>query len=76
MTVFTFGGPVLIGYVLGGGDSPRWPPDRPVEWATFLGVSAMVVILMMACLALSLINRRAMVRKSATSDPENSGVEP
>jgi hypothetical protein len=76
MTVFTFGGPVLIGYVLGGGASPRWPPDRPIEWATFLGISAMVVILMMACLSLIWINRKAMARKSATSEPEKSGGEP
>jgi hypothetical protein len=76
MTVFTFGGPVLIGYVLGGGASPKWPPDRPIEWATFLGISGMVVILMMACLALIWINRKAMARKSATSDSEKSGVEP
>jgi hypothetical protein len=71
MTLFTFGGPLLIGYVLGGGASPRWPPDRPVEWAVLFGVSGMVVALMIACLALGLVNHRAMVRASRSRvDPE------
>ncbi len=28
MTAFSFGGPLAIGYVLRGGASPNWPPDR------------------------------------------------
>ena len=76
MTLFTFGGPLAIGYVLGGGASPAWPPDRPVEWATLIGISAMVAILMVACLSLGLINRKAMTRSPATSDPKETGGEP
>ncbi len=57
MTILTFGGPLVFGYVLRGGASPAWPPDRPVEWATLLGISAMVAALMIACLSLALVNR-------------------
>ena len=75
MTAFSFGGPLGIGYVLRGGTSPNWPPDRPVEWATFIGVSSMVVVLMMACLSLGLANRRAMAGKAGTSGREKPGGE-
>ena len=57
MTLFTFGGPFLIGYFLGGGASPKWPPDRPIEWAVLLGVSGMVAVLMMACLSAGFAGR-------------------
>jgi len=57
MTLFSFGGPLGIGYALRGGASPDWPPDRPVEWFVFAGISGMVVVLMLACLALALKNR-------------------
>jgi hypothetical protein len=77
MTVFSFGGPVAIGYVLRGGASPRWPPDRPVEWATLLGISGMVLVLMLACLSLGLANRKAMKRdRPSASGPDKPGVEP
>jgi drug/metabolite transporter (DMT)-like permease len=70
MTLLTFGGPIVIGYFLRGGASPRWPPDRPVEWAVLLGISGMVIALMMACLALALVNHKAMARASRGSvDP-------
>jgi hypothetical protein len=76
MTIFSFGGPLAFGYVLRGGRSPNWPPDRPVEWATLLGISGMVVALMTACLALGLVNRKAMTRSPAASGPEPSRTEP
>jgi hypothetical protein len=76
MTLFSFGGPLAIGWVLGGGSSPDWPPDRPVEWATLLGISAMVAILMAACVALGLANRQAMVRRPDPVEPEASRVDP
>ncbi len=62
MTLATFGGPLLIGASLRGGQRPEWPPDRPVEWATLLGVSGTVAGLMLACLSLSLRVRRAIPR--------------
>jgi membrane associated rhomboid family serine protease len=76
MTVFTFGGPVAFGYVLRGGASPNWPPDRPVEWATLLGISGVVVGLMTACLALGVINHKALVRASEAAKAARTGNEP
>jgi hypothetical protein len=76
MTLFSFGGPLAIGYVLAGGSSPRWPPDRAVEWATFIGVSAMVVILMATCLALALVNQKQMSQARDVSKPEATRPEP
>ena len=73
MTLFTFGGPLLIGYVLEWGASPRWPPDRTVEWAVLIGVSGTVFLLMVACLALALANQRAMAR--ASRPPGDPGEE-
>jgi hypothetical protein len=58
MTVATFGGPVAFGWVLSGGRSPAWPPDRPVEWWTLGGLSALVAALMAACIAVALRNRQ------------------
>ena len=43
LTLATFGGYVLIGQVFRGGAGPGWPPDRPVEWAVFAGVTGSVV---------------------------------
>jgi hypothetical protein len=43
LTLATFGGYFLIGHVLRGGASPAWPPDRPVEWGTFAGVTGAVI---------------------------------
>jgi hypothetical protein len=68
MTLFSFGGPLAIGYVLAGGSSPRWPPDRAVEWATFIGVSAMVVI--------ALVNQKQMSQARDVSKPEATRPEP
>jgi hypothetical protein len=58
MTLLAFGGPFLIWLVLRGGRSPDWPPDRPVEWWTFGGISGAVALLMAACLAIGLMSRR------------------
>ena len=69
MTILTFGGPLAIGYVLRGGASPAWPPDRPVEWATLLGISGMVAALMIACLSLALVNRR--MKSEPAGNPGN-----
>ena len=71
MTLLTFGGPVLIGYVLQGGPSPKWPPDRPIEWVTFIGISGMVVLMMLACVPLALVNHKSMAQK-AKPKPEKS----
>jgi hypothetical protein len=74
MTAFTFGGPLVIGYVLQGGTNSRWPPDRPIEWFTFLGISGMVLVLMMACFSLLLVNHKALMKVVKSRD--QSEVEP
>lgn len=72
MTCAAFGGPVVIGAVLRGGPSPKWPPDRPVEWATLFGVSGLVLALMILSIAVSLANQRAMTRQRQAADSESS----
>ncbi|HEY2155504.1 MAG TPA: hypothetical protein VGH33_07735 [Isosphaeraceae bacterium] len=47
LTLATFGGYFLIGYVLKGGASPAWPPDRPVECGVFAGITGAVVGLLL-----------------------------
>jgi hypothetical protein len=54
MTLATFAGPFVIGVVLRGGESKGWPPDRPVEWLTFFGITGAVVALLAACLTVGL----------------------
>ncbi len=76
MTLFSFGGPLVFGYVLGGGSSPRWPPDRPVEWATLIGISAAVVLLMTACLALGFVQRRALAESAGQRQAKVTRPEP
>ena len=58
--------------VLRGGPSPKWPPDRPVEWATLFGVSGLVLALMILSIALSVANQRVMARRRAASRPTSS----
>lgn len=63
MTVAVLSGPLAIGLVLRGGESPNWPPDRMVEWATFIGVSGGVFALLILCVALALANQRLLKEK-------------
>jgi len=62
MTVATFGGPVVIGIVLRGGPSPEWPPDRPVEWITFVGICGLVFGIMVASVVILLKTQRKAER--------------
>jgi hypothetical protein len=52
MTVVSFGGPFLILAVVKGGESERWPPDRPVEWLTIGFVLALFLSLFLACISI------------------------
>jgi len=54
MTVVSFGGPFVIVGVVRGGDSARWPPDRPLEWVTIGVVLALFLILFVACVSIRL----------------------
>jgi hypothetical protein len=83
MSVASFGSPLAISLVLKGGSSPDWPPDRPVEWATLIGSSILVVALIITTIAASLvINRRENQAKSMRgpnepdSSPRAAGREP
>lgn len=60
LTLMTFGGPLAIVIVGRGGDRPSWPPDRPVEWWVFGGVTIGYLLLLSACvLDASLTLKRA-----------------
>ena len=72
MTTTTILGPFVIGWVLAGGTSAKWPPDRAVEWVTLLSVVGLVLVLMLACLSLSLTTRRTIARAT----PPPAGPEP
>ena len=52
MTVMTFGGPLVLTFVMGGGQQPRWPPDRPVEWAALGVVVGVTSLLLLLCLSI------------------------
>ncbi len=54
MTVVSFGGPFVIVGVIRGGESARWPPDRPLEWVTIGLVLALFLILFVACVSIRL----------------------
>jgi hypothetical protein len=73
MTVATFGGPVAFGWVLRGGPSPVWPPDRLIEWLTLAGISTLVVGLMVVAIALSVANQRAVARLRTGGTQEEPG---
>jgi hypothetical protein len=49
MTIASFGGPLVIFFVVRGGSRSVWPPDRAVEWWVTGGVIGLVVLLMTAC---------------------------
>ena len=60
MTLLSFGGPFLIGAIMRGGDSPNWPPDRPVEWTAFGGVTALVVVVLVGIALIWVVNLKDM----------------
>jgi hypothetical protein len=79
MTVLTVGGPIAILQSIKGGTSPRWPPDRAVEWWTFGLITAGVVVLMAACLGIGLLNWRktlAKQRKAVAAMPSQAPTAP
>jgi uncharacterized membrane protein YhaH (DUF805 family) len=46
LSILTFAGPLLILVVGKGGESPTYPPDRPIEWRVFVGVIVLYVVLL------------------------------
>jgi hypothetical protein len=49
LSLVCFGGPAAILVAVRGGESPRWPPDRPLEWITIVLVIALFIGLFFAC---------------------------
>jgi hypothetical protein len=49
MTIASFGGPLLIFFVVRGGARSEWPPDRPIEWWVTGSVIGLVLVLMGTC---------------------------
>jgi hypothetical protein len=59
MTLVSFAGPFVILGTIWGGNSAKWPPDRPVEWVAVALVFGLVVALFVACVSLGWWYRRA-----------------
>jgi hypothetical protein len=74
MTLDTFGGPLLFGYVLRGGRSPDWPPDRPIEWYTLGGILGLALVLMIVAIAMAVANQRALARIRAELHLQEPGA--
>ena len=71
LTLITFGGPIAIGIVLWGGASPNWPPDRPIEWLTVLGLGSVALVLMLAIVIMGASQRQ----KSLTRETQRHREE-
>jgi hypothetical protein len=52
MSVVSFGGPFVMLGILRGGESPRLPPDRPVEWFVIGLVFGLFLVLFVACVSI------------------------
>jgi hypothetical protein len=73
LTIATMGGPIAIYLTLRGGASPRWPPDRDVEWWTFGLCTALVLVLLSACLLVGLVRWRRTVAPRPVRPPRGVG---
>jgi hypothetical protein len=74
LTVATFGGYFLIGHILRGGASPAWPPDRPVEWGVFAGVTGAVVGLMLGLGVIWLMSLAGLRKEKAVRPGADRGA--
>jgi hypothetical protein len=52
MSLISFGGPFVILFIVRGGASANWPPDRPVEWITIALVLLLAIALFLACVSI------------------------
>jgi hypothetical protein len=73
LTIATLGGPIAIHLTLRGGASPRWPPDRSVEWWTFGLSTGSMLLLLSACLLVGLVRWRRSVAPRPTWPPRGAG---
>ncbi len=58
LTIVTFAGPFALLVVIQGGERREWPPDRQVEWWTFITIISLGVSLVAGCVATSLWSRK------------------
>jgi hypothetical protein len=70
MTLASFGGPFVILGAVRGGESPRWPPDRPVEWIAIGMVLSLTVVLFFACVTIGWWHGR----RRGLRDPHSSNL--
>lgn len=73
LTLLTFAGPLAIFFVGRGGERPTWPPDRPVEWRVFVGVTIGFVALLVACVADGVITLRRLRREAREHGSATAG---
>ena len=66
-TVIMIGGPFGIGAILKGGESPDWPPDRPVEWLVVGSICGVFGLILVMILSLGL---KAKAEIKATAKPQ------
>jgi hypothetical protein len=52
MSLVSFGGPFVILGVIWGGESSRWPPDRPIEWIVLGIIFSLFLGLFIACVGI------------------------
>jgi hypothetical protein len=52
LSLVAFGGPFVIFFVIRGGESASWPPDRWIEWATVGVVLVLFLALFVACVTI------------------------
>jgi hypothetical protein len=57
MSLVSFAGPFVIVGVLWGGQSSRWPPDRPIEWIVIGVVLALFLMSFISCLTVRIWQR-------------------
>jgi uncharacterized membrane protein (DUF106 family) len=74
MSLASFGGPFAIGAVLKGGDSPNWPPDRPIEWTVSIGVTAVVLGVFIGLTVLFLANLKSLHEAKRLLDARRQSV--
>ena len=70
----TFGGPLTIVFVGGGGERPTWPPDRPIEWWVFGIVTVGYIALLLTCILDASQTLRRQRREASRSNC--SSIEP
>ncbi|HEV3166681.1 MAG TPA: hypothetical protein VGZ22_21830 [Isosphaeraceae bacterium] len=58
LTFATFGGPLIFGLILRGGQRASWPPDRPIEWVVLVLAVGVTGTLFVTTIAVSLLQQR------------------